>query len=146
MSHAGLLGNVGQGNYASAKLGIGALTMVWAREMEKYNVTCNAIVPMARTRMTVQTPSLSAMFGEKPPEGQFDDMAPENVSPLVAYLASDHAQNITGRWLSIRGGKLESWLPPQLAKSIDIDKRWTVKEITERVGELGDLSMPSAGI
>ncbi|TET73658.1 MAG: SDR family NAD(P)-dependent oxidoreductase [Dehalococcoidia bacterium] len=145
MSHAGLLGNVGQGNYASAKLGIGALTMVLAREMEKYNVTCNAIVPMARTRMTVQTPSLSAMFAEKP-EGQFDDMAPENVSPLVAYLASDHAQNITGRWLSIRGGKLESWLPPQLAKSIDIDKRWTVKEITERVGELGDLSMPSAGI
>lgn len=145
MSHAGLLGNAGQGNYASAKLGIGALTMVWAREMEKYNVTCNAIVPMARTRMTVQTPSLSAMFAEKP-EGQFDDMAPENVSPLVAYLASDHAQNITGRWLSIRGGKLESWLPPQLAKAIDIDRRWTVKEITERVGELGDLSMPAAGI
>jgi len=145
MSHAGLLGNAGQGNYASAKLGIGALTMVWAREMEKYNVTCNAIVPMARTRMTVQTPSLSAMFAEKP-EGQFDDMAPENVSPLVAYLASDQAQSITGRWLSIRGGKLESWLPPQLAKSIDIDKRWTVKEITERIGELGDLSMPSAGI
>ena len=145
MSHAGLLGNVGQGNYASAKLGIGALTMVWAREMEKYNVTCNAIVPMARTRMTVQTPSLSAMFAEKP-EGQFDDMAPENVSPLVAYLGSDQAQNITGRWLSIRGGKLESWLPPQLAKSIDIDKRWTVKEITERIGELGNLSMPSAGI
>lgn len=146
MSHAGLLGNAGQGNYAAAKLGIGALTMVWAREMEKYNVTCNAIVPMARTRMTVQTPSLSAMFGEKPPEGQFDEMAPENVSPLVAYLASDQAQNITGRWLSIRGGKLESWLPPQLAKSIDIDRRWTVKEITERIGELGDLSMPSAGI
>ena len=146
MSHAGLLGNAGQGNYAAAKLGIGALTMVWAREMEKYNVTCNAIVPMARTRMTVQTPSLSAMFGEKPPEGQFDEMAPENVSPLVAYLASDQAQNITGRWLSIRGGKLESWLPPQLAKSIDIDRRWTVKEIGERVGELGDLSMPSAGI
>ncbi len=142
MSHAGLLGNVGQGNYAAAKLGIGALTMVWAREMEKYNVTCNAVVPMARTRMTVQTPSLSVMFGERP-EGQFDDMAPENVSPLVAYLASDHAQNITGRWLSIRAGKLESWLSPQLSKAIDIGRRWTVKEITERVGELGDLSMPS---
>jgi len=143
MSHAGLLGNAGQGNYAAAKLGIGALTMVWAREMQKYNVTCNAIVPMARTRMTVQTPSLSAMFGEKPPEGQFDEMAPENVSPLVAYLASDKAQNITGRWLSIRAGKLESWLSPQLGKSLDIGRRWTVKEIAERVGELGDLSIPS---
>lgn len=145
MSHAGLLGNAGQPNYASAKLGIGALTMVWAREMEKYKVTSNAIVPMARTRMTTQTTSLAGMFAEVA-EGQFDEMAPENVSPLVAYLASDHAQNITGRWLSIRGGKLESWLPPQLAKSIDIGRKWTPQEIAERVGELGYLGMPGAEI
>lgn len=141
MSHAGLLGNAGQPNYASAKLGIGALTMVWAREMAKYNVTSNAIVPMARTRMTTQTAAVSGMFAEAV-EGQFDEMAPDNVSPLVAYLATDHAQNVTGRWLSIRGGKLESWLPPQLDKAIDIGRKWTVKEITERVGELGNLGMP----
>lgn len=145
MSHAGLFGNMGQSNYASAKLGIGALTIVWAREMEKYNVTSNAIVPMARTRMTTQTTAVSEMFAEKA-EGQFDDMAPENVSPLVAYLASDQAQNITGRWLSIRGGKLESWSPPQLAASIDINRRWTAKEIGDRIAELGDLSMPTMQI
>jgi NAD(P)-dependent dehydrogenase (short-subunit alcohol dehydrogenase family) len=139
MSHAGLLGNVGQPNYSSAKLGIGALTLVWAREMEKYNMTANAIIPMARTRMTEQ----SGYFKEKPPEGQFDDMAPENISPLVAYLASDAAQGITGRWLSIRGGKLELWLPPQLAKTIDINRRWTVKEIGQRINELGELGMPT---
>jgi len=67
MSHAGLLGNAGQPNYASAKLAIGALTIVWAREMAKYNVTCNAIVPMARTRMTTQTTAVSGMFAA--PEG-----------------------------------------------------------------------------
>jgi NAD(P)-dependent dehydrogenase (short-subunit alcohol dehydrogenase family) len=145
MSHAGLLGNAGQPNYASAKLGIGALTMVWAREMAKYNVTANAIVPMARTRMTTQTTALGGMFDERP-EGQFDDMAPENVSPLVAYLGTDHAKNITGRWLSIRGGKLELWLPPQLAKSIDIERRWTVKEVSERINELGNLGMPGADL
>ncbi len=72
-------------------------------------------------------------------------MAPENASPLVAYLASDAAENITGRWLCLRGGKLESWLPPQLAKSIDIGRRWTVKEIAQRIRELGDLSMPPMG-
>jgi len=143
MSHAGLLGNAGQPNYASAKLAIGALTMVWAREMEKYKVTSNAIVPMARTRMTTQTTSVAGMFGEAK-EGEFDEMAPENVSPLVAYLGSDHAQNITGRWLSIRGGKLELWLPPQFGKGIDIGRRWTPKEISERIGELGDLGMPAA--
>lgn len=143
MSHAGLLGNAGQPNYASAKLAIGALTMVWAREMEKYKVTSNAIVPMARTRMTTQTTAVAGMFAEAK-EGEFDEMAPENVSPLVAYLATDHAQNITGRWLSIRGGKLESWLPPQLSKVIDIGRKWTPQEIADRIGELGDLSMPGA--
>lgn len=141
MSHAGLLGNIGQPNYASAKLGIGALTIVLGREMEKYGVTANAIVPMARTRMTMQTAGLGGMFEKK--EGAFDEMAPENVSPLVVYLASDPAQNINGRWLSIRGGKLESWLPPQLAKTIDIGRKWTPQEIAQRIKELGDLSLPS---
>jgi len=140
MSHAGLLGNAGQANYASAKLGIGALTMVWAREMEKYGMTANAIVPMARTRMTTQTAGLGGMFEKK--EGAFDDMAPENVSPLVVYLASDAAQGINGRWLSIRGGKLESWLSPQLAKTIDLNRKWKPQEIAQRIKELGDLSLP----
>jgi NAD(P)-dependent dehydrogenase (short-subunit alcohol dehydrogenase family) len=143
MSHAGLLGNAGQPNYASAKLAIGALTIVWAREMAKYNVTCNAIVPMARTRMTTQTTAVSGMFAA--PEGdQFDEMAPDNVSPLVAYLATDHAAGITGRWLSIRGGKLEVWLPPQMGKGIDIGRKWTTKEISERISELGNLGIPGA--
>jgi len=140
MSHAGLLGNAGQANYASAKLGIGALTMVWGREMEKYSMTANAIVPMARTRMTTQTAGLGGMFEKK--EGAFDDMAPENVSPLVVYLASDAAQGINGRWLSIRGGKLESWLSPQLAKTIDLNRKWKPQEIAQRIKELGDLSLP----
>jgi NAD(P)-dependent dehydrogenase (short-subunit alcohol dehydrogenase family) len=144
MSHAGLLGNIGQPNYASAKLGIGALTMVWGREMEKYGVTSNAIIPMARTRMTMQTAGLGAMFEKK--EGGFDEMAPENVSPLVVYLASDASQNINGRWLSIRGGKLELWLPPQLGKTIDIGRKWTPQEIAQRIHELGDLSLPSMTI
>jgi NAD(P)-dependent dehydrogenase (short-subunit alcohol dehydrogenase family) len=143
MSHAGLLGNAGQPNYASAKLGIGALTVVWAREMAKYQVTSNAIVPMARTRMTTQTAAVSGMFAE-PKAGEFDEMAPDNVSPLVAYLATDHAAGITGRWLSIRGGKLESWLLPQLDKVIDIGRKWTPKEISERISELGNLGMPGA--
>lgn len=144
MSHAGLLGNAGQANYASAKLGIGALTIVWGREMEKYGMTANAIVPMARTRMTTQTAGLGGMFEKK--EGGFDDMAPDNVSPLVVYLASDAAQNINGRWLSIRGGMLESWLSPQLAKTIDIGRKWKPQEIAQRIKELGDLSLPSMSL
>jgi NAD(P)-dependent dehydrogenase (short-subunit alcohol dehydrogenase family) len=140
MSHAGLMGNAGQSNYAAAKLGIGALTMVWAREMEKYGVTSNAIIPVARTRLILHTAGSS---GDVERQGaEFDEGAPENVSPLVVYLASDISQSINGRWLSMRGGKLESWLPPQLAKTIDIGRKWTPKEIAQRIHELGDLSLP----
>ena len=95
--------------------------------------------------MTTQTASLAGMFGEVP-EGQFDEMAPENVSPLVAFLASDQAAHITGRWLSIRGGKLELWSPPQLVKGIDIARKWTPQEIAQRINELGELGMPGAEI
>jgi NAD(P)-dependent dehydrogenase (short-subunit alcohol dehydrogenase family) len=140
MSHAGLMGNAGQPNYASAKLGIGALTMVWAREMEKYGVTSNAIIPVARTRLILHTAASDGEAERK--EGEFDEAAPENVSPLVVYLASDASQSINGRWLSMRGGKLESWLPPQLANTIDIGRTWKPQEIAQRIQELGDLSLP----
>lgn len=131
-SHSGLLGNVGQTNYGAAKAGVAAMTIIWSMEMARYNVTCNAIAPVARTRMT------EVNFGPPPEDAQaFDEYAPENISPLVVYLASDKAQNITGRVFSIRGGNLESFQPWQIGKSIDIGKRWTVKEIGERIGELG---------
>jgi len=136
-SHSGLLGNVGQANYGSAKAGVAAMTIIWAMEMGRYNVTCNAIAPMARTRMT------EVNIGPPPTdEGVFDEFAPENVSPVVVYLASDQAQNITGRVLSIRGGKLELFQPWHIAKSIDIGRRWTIEEIGERIGELGDFPTP----
>jgi len=138
ISHAGLIGNPGQANYGAAKAGIAALTLTWARELERFNVTCNAVAPMARTRLTQMTVG----FPEAPGQGQFDEYAPENISPLVVYLASDESQRITGRVLSIRGGKLEYFEPWRLGKSLDIGRRWTVEEIRDRIHELGDLSMP----
>ena len=131
-SHSGLLGNVGQTNYGAAKAGVAAMTIIWSMEMERYNVTCNAIAPMARTRMT------EVQVGPPPADGsQFDEFAPENVSPLVVYLASDQAQHITGRVFSIRGGKLEAFLPWRIGESIDIGGRWTADEIGRRIAELG---------
>jgi len=141
VSHAGLFGAAGQPNYAAAKAGIAALTMAWARGMAKYGITCNAIAPMARTRLTDTSENLQTMFAQAQ-EGQFDTFAPENISPIVAYLASDQAQDITGRVFSIRGGILEVFQPWQVAGSIDIGKRWTIKEIGERIHDLGDISMP----
>src|SRR2546422_8041843 len=85
-STSGILGNAGQSNYGAAKAGIAAFSQIIAMEMRKYGVTCNAIAPGARTRMTEKT------FGElRIPEGEFDQLAPENVAPLAAFLCSDAA-------------------------------------------------------
>jgi NAD(P)-dependent dehydrogenase (short-subunit alcohol dehydrogenase family) len=138
-SHSGLLGNVGQSNYGAAKAGVASMTIIWSMEMGRYNVTCNTIAPMARTRMT------EVNIGPPPADSsQFDEFAPENVSPLVVYLASDQAQGITGRVFSVRGGRLELFEPWQIGKSIDAGRRWTVQEIGERIGELGDLAKKPA--
>jgi NAD(P)-dependent dehydrogenase (short-subunit alcohol dehydrogenase family) len=141
VSHAGLSGAPGQPNYSAAKGGIAILTMVWAREMAKYNFTSNALVPIGRTRMTNRSENLQQMFA-KAPEGEFDKYDPANVSPIVAYLASDQAKDITGRLFSMRGGILEVFIPWQSGGVIDIGRRWTVEEIAKRIHELGDLSAP----
>ncbi len=144
ISHAGLIGSPGQANYAAAKAGIAGLTLVWARELERYNVTVNAVAPMARTRLTEQTASdgVADMFAKPEDEDQFDEMAPENISPVVAYLASDKAQDISGHVFSSRGGRLELLQTWQPANALDIGKKWTVEEIDQKIRELGDLSIP----
>src|SRR2546426_4213607 len=83
-STSGILGNAGQSNYGAAKAGIAAFSYIVAMEMVRYGITVNAIAPGARTRLTEKT------FGDLSlPEGQFDALAPENVAPMVAFLASD---------------------------------------------------------
>ena len=64
-SDAGLLGNLGQGNYGSAKAALAAMAIIIDKEMAKYGVTANAIAPIARTRLTVDaTPSTAAIMGK----------------------------------------------------------------------------------
>ncbi|MFE3663793.1 SDR family oxidoreductase [Streptomyces sp. NPDC059164] len=110
-SGAGLLGSVGQGNYAAAKAGIIALTLVAAAELGRYGVQANALAPAARTRMTEQT-FAEAMAA--PEEGEFDAMAPANVSPLVVWLGSAASDGVTGRVFEAEAGRItvmEGWRP-----------------------------------
>jgi len=100
-SEAFIFGSPGQPNYAAAKAGIVAMTMSTAQVLERYGVTANAIMPRARTRMN-DSGTLADMFA-KPAQG-FDVYAPENVSPLVTYLASPAARMITGTVLAFDGG------------------------------------------
>jgi len=103
-STSGIYGNVGQTNYGAAKAGIAAFTIIAARELRRYGVTVNAISPSAQTRMTEGLRELSA-----------DERAtrdPKWVSPTVVYLASEEAQDITGRVVQAGFGRLavcEGW-------------------------------------
>ena len=142
-SEAGLFGNAGQLNYSAAKAGIASMTMVLARELGRYGVTANAIVPRARTRMTEDLLGLSG-----PAEG-FDEWHPDNVAPVVAWLATDAAASITGQVFFVFGGQvhvLEGWTT---AGALERDERWTVAELEARAGELfgdRDPGVPPIGI
>jgi NAD(P)-dependent dehydrogenase (short-subunit alcohol dehydrogenase family) len=93
-SSSGLFGNFGQANYGAAKMGLVGFTRVLAVEGAKYNITANVIAPLALTRMTE---SLLGPLGEK--------VAPERVSPVVAYLAHESC-DATGRVFSVGGGRV----------------------------------------
>ncbi len=95
-SSAGLRGNFGQSNYGAAKAGIMGLTRVWAVEMEGRGITVNAVAPSGITRMTGKVPGMDA--DNPPPE-----MNPELNGPLIAFLASDAAADVTGQAFGRRG-------------------------------------------
>ena len=131
-SGAGLLGSIGQGNYAAAKAGIAALSIVAAAEFARYGVTVNAIAPAARTRMTEQAfaDTMAA------PEDGFDAMAPENVSPLVVWLGSAESKDVTGRVFEVEGGKItvaDGW---RHGASVDKGARWEPAELGAVVADL----------
>ncbi len=98
-SGAGLMGSIGQGNYAAAKAAIALLTVQQAAEWGRYGVRVNAVAPDARTRMTA-----GVIYDPEAPPG-WDPKAPENVSPLVVWLGSA-ACDITGRVFECTGGQL----------------------------------------
>jgi NAD(P)-dependent dehydrogenase (short-subunit alcohol dehydrogenase family) len=133
-STSGLLGNFGQANYGAAKAGIAAFAQIVAQEMAKYAVTCNAIAPAARTRMTegaygtIDGPSAS---------DEFDFWHPDNVAPLVAYLCSDASAHISGKVFGVQGDAVELYQPwTSVAALENDDQRWTVSRLADRIGEL----------
>jgi 3-oxoacyl-[acyl-carrier protein] reductase len=102
-SFTGLHGNVGQANYAAAKAGIIGFSKTVAKEVAKFGITVNVLVPNASTAMVAAVPpSKLAELTAQIPMGRFGD--PSEIAPAVAFLASDNAAYITGAVLLVDGG------------------------------------------
>ena len=135
VSESGLFGMVGQANYSAAKAGIASMTLVLAREMQKYGVTVNAVAPRARTRMTAAVGAWKSSW--TPKEGEYDAWHPDNVAPLVAFLASDDAADVSGQVFVMWGAHAYLMSGWTLANDFDAgDRRWTVEELIARKAEL----------
>ena len=139
-STSGIFGNPGQTNYGAAKAGIAAFTQIVAMDMARYGVTCNAIAPGARTRMTE---NLGAGLAEVK-AGEFDRRAPENVSPVVVWLGSPASREITGRVFLVSGGTIgvaEGW---RRGPTVDKGDRWDPGEVGDAIPGLIAQAAPGA--
>jgi NAD(P)-dependent dehydrogenase (short-subunit alcohol dehydrogenase family) len=130
-STSGLFGNVGQTNYGAAKMGIGALTIIAAQELARYGVRVNAIAPAALTRLT-------AGLGGQVEEGAGGAMDPGNVSPFVAYLATEHCP-INGRAFFVVGGQVHLFQPWAIIDKVETEGRWTVEDLEIQAARLADV-------
>ena len=137
-SESGLFGNTGQANYAAAKSGIAGFTKVLARDLGRYGVTANSICPRANTRMAESVPDLARQLrSSRPAEGehvpQASEMDPDDIAPMVAYLASDKASNINGQTFLVYGGTITRLSQPRKVKTIFKRGRWDLDELRELV-------------
>ena len=116
----------GQANYGAAKEGIVGLTRKVARDMGRYGVTCNCVRPNAGTRLT-----LSDEMRKARPEAmaKFEQMKPEDIAPLVVWLASDDAANVNGRTFYVERGRIGLYSEPVLEKQLVKAGGWMVDEL-----------------
>ncbi len=128
-STAGLIGNVGQANYAAAKLGIVGLSRICALDLARYNVTSNCIAPFAFTRMIASIPTDDPEQEAK--VAKIKKMSPADIAPLAVFLASDAAQNVTSQVFGVRGKEIFLFSQPRILRSIHDSQGWTVEKLTE---------------
>ena len=130
-SGAGLVGNFGQTNYATAKAGIAGFTQTLSLELYKLGVTVNAVGPAAATRITGTMPGAPAVIeADDVPDDEWNRMDPAVSSPLVAWLASDESQHVTGQVIRAVAEDIvwmEGW--SEGAKVSNGGKRWDAEKL-----------------
>jgi NAD(P)-dependent dehydrogenase (short-subunit alcohol dehydrogenase family) len=135
-STSGLNGNFGQCNYGAAKAGIAGFTRCLALEGQKYAIRCHILAPVAHTRLTEDLPG----FDDQVAAEKYD---PKLVSPLMVYLASDLAKDMTGKTFLAGGGRVAEMkvvTAPGVTKADD-GGLWTATEIAAGM-TAGEILLP----
>jgi NAD(P)-dependent dehydrogenase (short-subunit alcohol dehydrogenase family) len=128
-SVSGLHGAPGQPNYAAAKMGIVGLTYSSAHSLAKYGVTVNAVSPAAATRMTASVPTDRRRARTE----SADERSPDNVAPVVAYLASERSGWITGRIVHSSGYEVSLYSDPQPVVRLIGTGPWELGRLADEV-------------
>jgi hypothetical protein len=123
------VGNVGQANYAAAKLGIVGLMRVTALDMARYNVTANCISPFAWTRMIGTIPT--GTEAQQARVEKIKKMSPAHIAPLAAFLASDAAKDVSGQVFGVRGKEIMLFGHHRPIMRVHHDGGWTVERIAD---------------
>ena len=133
-STSGLIGNLGQANYAAAKLGIVALTRAIALDMQRFGVRANAIAPFAWTAMTATIPQ-SDDPKQQARIARLQQLRPEHIAPMVAFLLGDGAAAINGQVFAVRGDEISLFALPLPVRTLRRAGGWTVAALAAELPE-----------
>src|SRR5712664_3505751 len=128
-STSGLVGNIGQANYAAAKLGIVGFTKVVALDMARYNVTANCISPFACSRLNGTAPTETE--AQKARVEKIKRMGPEHIAPVAVFLASEAAKEISGQVFGVRGKEIMLFNHMRPIRNMHHDQGWTPERLAE---------------
>lgn len=129
ISTSGLIGNFGQANYAAAKMGVVGLSTSIALDMQRFGVWSNCIAPFAWSRLIATMPTDSEEQRRR--VGRMQQMTPEKIAPLAAFLCSDAARQVSGQIFGVRQNEVFLFSRPQILRSAHRSDGWTPTAIAE---------------